>query len=303
MRHAIARARLCTCLKCWRHVKKACLVWLKKLQGVRKNARLKQQHFLSFVFYITQRSYEKIMCIVTWLVQWSKLYYICIFFTERMTDFDRFKRNEWWNNRFSEVFTYCLNLEHFASLFFLAKDNFMFWVKSLFFSFSHCYSWKKLLFFDIKEQPSGSYLGQTQDCHKVMSLCSNCWTQLSMDFLLQNKTSKEIQECHQYWNDLYSIDGVILYKDCIVIPPLLWEDILDILHSAHQNVSPMLSRTMETVFWPGITTVVLARQNGNVTHLPNHMHHHTLFRSHTQYLVAVDRYLNWPIIERVYKGS
>ena len=43
--------------------------------------------------------------------------------------------------------------------------------------------------------------------------------------------------------------------------------------------------------------------NGNVTHLPNHMHHHTLFRSHTQYLVAVDRYLNWPIIERVYEGS
>ena len=221
------------------------------------------------------------------------------------------KKHEWWNNRFSDVFTYCLNLKHFASLFFLAKYNFVFWVKSLFFSFSlslffsfnHSYPWKKLLFFDIKEQPSGSYLGQSQDCHRVMNLCSNCWTQLSMDFLLQNKTSKEIQECHQYWNDLYNIDGVILYKDCIVIPPLLWEDILDILHSAHQNVSPMLSRTMETVFWPGITTVVLARQNGNVTHLPNHMHHHTLFRSHTQYLVAVDRYLNWPIIERVYKGS
>ena len=92
MRHAIARARLCTHLKRWRRVKKAHLVWLKKLQGVQKIARLKQ-HFLSFVFYITQRSYEKIMCIVIWLGQWWKLYYICIFFTERMTDFDRLKRN------------------------------------------------------------------------------------------------------------------------------------------------------------------------------------------------------------------
>ena len=42
---------------------KARLVSLKKLQGVRQIARLKQQRFLSFIFYITQRSYEKIMCI------------------------------------------------------------------------------------------------------------------------------------------------------------------------------------------------------------------------------------------------
>ena len=70
--------------------------------------------------------------------------------------------------------------------------------------------------------------------------------------------SKEKQEYHQYWDELYSIGSV---KDCIVIPPLLWEDILDILHSAHQSVSPMLSRTMETVFWLGITTAVHAWQN------------------------------------------
>ena len=44
-------------------LKKARLVWLKKIQGVRQIARLKQQRFLSFTFYITQRSYEKIMCI------------------------------------------------------------------------------------------------------------------------------------------------------------------------------------------------------------------------------------------------
>ena len=48
-------------LETWR-AKKTRLVWLKKLQGVRQIARLKQR-YLSFTFYKTQRSYEKIMCI------------------------------------------------------------------------------------------------------------------------------------------------------------------------------------------------------------------------------------------------
>ena len=50
-------------------LKKARLVSLKKIQGVQQIARLKQQRFLSFTFYITQRSYEKIMCIYL-LVDW-----------------------------------------------------------------------------------------------------------------------------------------------------------------------------------------------------------------------------------------
>ena len=47
----------------WRHAKKTRLVWLKKLRGMWQIARLKQQSFLSFTFYQTQRSYEKIICI------------------------------------------------------------------------------------------------------------------------------------------------------------------------------------------------------------------------------------------------
>ena len=44
-------------------LKKACLVWLKRLQSVWQIAHLKQQCFLSFTFYKMQRSCEKIMCI------------------------------------------------------------------------------------------------------------------------------------------------------------------------------------------------------------------------------------------------
>ena len=54
---------LCTRLKHWSRAKKACLVWLRKLQDVRQITCLKQQRSLSFIFCKTQRSYEKIMCI------------------------------------------------------------------------------------------------------------------------------------------------------------------------------------------------------------------------------------------------
>ena len=77
-------------------LKKARLVWLKKLQSVRQIARLKQQLFLSFPFYIiTQRSYEKIKCIYflfDWFSGW-KLLYIYTFFTQRTPDLDRLERN------------------------------------------------------------------------------------------------------------------------------------------------------------------------------------------------------------------
>ena len=47
----------------WRRAKKACLVGLRKFQGMRHVTRLKQQGFLSFTSCKKQKSYEKIMCI------------------------------------------------------------------------------------------------------------------------------------------------------------------------------------------------------------------------------------------------
>ena len=40
---------------------------------------------------------------------------------------------------------------------------------------------------------------------------------------------KDIQEYHQYRDDTYTTDAVILYKDCTVIPVSLREDILKIV--------------------------------------------------------------------------
>ncbi len=48
-----------------------------------------------------------------------------------------------------------------------------------------------------------------------------------------------IQKYHKFCEHLYTIDGVILYKDRIVIPSTLREQILTVLHSAHQGVTSM----------------------------------------------------------------
>ena len=58
---------------------------------------------------------------------------------------------------------------------------------------------------------------------------------------IQTGSSKETHEYNQYRNDMYTIDGTVLYKDRIIVPVSLIEGILNIRHSAHQGVGPMLS--------------------------------------------------------------
>ena len=105
--------------------KKHFLVWFKKLQGVPQIAYLKQQRFLSFTFYKTQRSYEKIMC-VYFLFHWfsgENCMFLFSLFKGRQTS-EELKRKM--NDRFSDVFTYRLNLKNFFSLFFQIQGNSMF---------------------------------------------------------------------------------------------------------------------------------------------------------------------------------
>ena len=57
-----------------------------------------------------------------------------------------------------------------------------------------------------------------------------------------------VKEYHQFRNHLSTVDGVIIYKDRIVVPPSLRHDVLSALHSAHQGVSSMTSRAETSVF-------------------------------------------------------
>ena len=73
-----------------------------------------------------------------------------------------------------------------------------------------------------------------------------------------------LQEYHQFRNHLYSFDGVIQYKNCIVIPPELRNEVLTVLHAAHQGITSIMARAESSIFWPGITpAIIYLRANCN----------------------------------------
>ena len=65
-----------------------------------------------------------------------------------------------------------------------------------------------------------------------------------------------LREYFNFRDYLSTTDGVILYKDRIVIPPRLREEVLLALHSAHQGIASMTARSNISVFWPGITAQI-----------------------------------------------
>lgn len=109
----------------------------------------------------------------------------------------------------------------------------------------------------------------------------------------------------------------------MVIPPNLRQTVLDALHSAHQGVTQMCSRAESSIFWPGMTPAITATRNRctacnrmapsqpNAPPYPpttpaypfqcvaaDYFH----YRGHN-YLVVVDRYSNWPIVEECANGA
>ena len=114
-----------------------------------------------------------------------------------------------------------------------------------------------------------------------------------------------------------------MYKDRVVIPEQLRGDILSTLHSAHQGTSKMTARANSSVFWPGITQDIESTRRGCIhcekmapsqpsappTPLtyPEYPFQHLCadFFTHAgkHYLVLVDRYSNWPVVERAHSGA
>jgi hypothetical protein len=133
----------------------------------------------------------------------------------------------------------------------------------------------------------------------------------------------QLREYFQFREHLYTIDGVILYKDIIIIPPSLREEVLSALHAAHQGVTSMISRAESSVFWPGITPAITALRAGcnhcNRIAPSNPSGPPTPLMSPDypfqcvcsdffqykgiNYLIVVDRYSNWPIVERSSNGA
>jgi hypothetical protein len=64
---------------------------------------------------------------------------------------------------------------------------------------------------------------------------------------------EDVQEFWEVRHHLSISDGVLLYKDRIVIPGPLRHLVVHNLHSAHQGVSGMLSRASASLYWPRMT--------------------------------------------------
>ena len=139
-------------------------------------------------------------------------------------------------------------------------------------------------------------------------------------------TSELPHNLHSYYplrDQLSTVDGVILYNDRVLIPPPLRPNVLSTLHSAHQGTSTMTSRAESSVFWPGITRDIKnIRDNCNQCHrnapsnpgapptpptLPVYPFQCICADYFTykgvSYLVIVDRYSGWPIIEKAGNGA
>ena len=128
----------------------------------------------------------------------------------------------------------------------------------------------------------------------------------------------ELRQYHQYRHYLHTVNGVILYKDRLVIPPSLRDQILSSLHSAHQGVTQMCSRAESSIFWSRMTLDITALRNNcspcnrNAPSQPSQPPTPPVMPAYPfqciasdffqyaghHYLVAVDRYSNWPIVER-----
>ena len=139
----------------------------------------------------------------------------------------------------------------------------------------------------------------------------------------RHELPETLREYHQFREHLYTTDGVAIYKDRVVIPTSLRQDCLSALHSAHQGVSSMIARAEASVFWPGITSDITSLRskcnhcNRMAPSQPSappttlispvypfqcicsdFFHHKGI-----NYLVIVDRYSNWPIVERTSGGA
>ena len=66
---------------------------------------------------------------------------------------------------------------------------------------------------------------------------------------------------YQFRDYLHAVDGVVVYKNRIVVPPALHKEVLAVLNAAHQSVSSMIARAETSVFWPGITVDINNKRN------------------------------------------
>ena len=133
----------------------------------------------------------------------------------------------------------------------------------------------------------------------------------------------ELKEFHRYRHGLLVVDGVIMYKQRLVVPGSLQKRMLETLHAAHQGVSGMVNRAEQSIFWPSITTDITrtramcrtcvrnspSQPAGKPVRPPSPSYPFQLVvadychMNGVNYLVIADRYSGWLSVLYVGKGE
>ena len=58
----------------------------------------------------------------------------------------------------------------------------------------------------------------------------------------------DLRPYFKHQHDLHVVNGVVCYKDRVIVPAKLRPQVLEAIHSAHQGVSGMISRVEDTVW-------------------------------------------------------
>lgn len=137
------------------------------------------------------------------------------------------------------------------------------------------------------------------------------------------ETPAEIRGYHSIQSHLMVCDGVATYKGRTIIPTCLRKACLSALHAAHQGTAAMIARADISIYWPGITRDIadtrascaqchtMAPSQASLPPVtpPQATYPFQLLCADYftyrgfNYLVIVDRFSNWPILERARDGA
>ena len=137
--------------------------------------------------------------------------------------------------------------------------------------------------------------------------------------LTEHLTDPCIRNFFNTRKDLWIQEGIIMFKNRIVVPKSLRERSLKILHGAHQGVEGMRARAANSVYWPGLNAAIKHKRDNCKTCneiAPSQPREPICFTSPSQYpfqkicidafelagkhyLAIADKYSGWLIIYHV----
>ena len=68
----------------------------------------------------------------------------------------------------------------------------------------------------------------------------------------EDVNTERLKPYKKYMGGFTVLDGVIFNGNRILIPRTLRQEVLDILHTAHQGVTGMYHAAQHSVMWPGL---------------------------------------------------